>query len=227
MAICGRDGTGRRAARQPTANCHRQYSRINLVDEISPRTYLRGDPRSTPSQIAFEGVEMSTTETYRPDWLGGPPPKTHVRLDGAGEARWFVGMLAVIKSRPEETAGLLTTLEIVAPPGAAAPLHTHHAEDEGFLVLEGEVTFQVGDDIIEAKAGDWLFGPRDVPHRFEVGPNGARMFWTLTPGGFDRFVVAASEPARELAPPPSFAPDEAFLAWLTQVAADHSITLHL
>ena len=123
---------------------------------------------------------MSTTETYRPDWLGGPPPRTHVRLDGAGEARW------------------------------SAPLHTHHAEDEGFLVLEGEVTFQVGDEIVEAKAGDWLFGPRGVPHRFEVGPNGARMFWTLTPGGFDRFVVAASEPAAELAPPAGFAPDEAF-----------------
>jgi quercetin dioxygenase-like cupin family protein len=170
---------------------------------------------------------MSTTETYRPEWLGGPPPQTHVQLDGSGEARWFAGMLAIIKSRADQTGGLLSTLEIIAPPGAAAPLHTHHAEDEGFLILEGEVTFQVGQETIEAKAGDWLFGPRDVPHAFTVGPDGARMFWTLTPGGFDRFVVDASEPAQALTPPPSFVPDEAYVARLAEIAARHSITLHV
>ena len=170
---------------------------------------------------------MTAIDDYRAEFLGGPPPETHVQLDGRGEARWFAGMLAVIKSRADQTGGLLTTLEIIAPPGAAAPLHTHHAEDEGFLILEGEVTFRVGDETIEAKAGDWLFGPRDVQHTFTVGPNGARMFWTLTPGGFDRFVVDASEPAQAMTPPPSLQPDEAYVAWLKDVAARHAITLHV
>src|SRR3954466_5932521 len=115
---------------------------------------------------------------------------------------------------------------MLAGPGAAAPLHTHHAEDEGFLILEGEVTFQVGDAIIEAKAGDFLFGPRDVPHAFVVGPNGARMFWTLTPGGFEHFVRAAGKPAATRTLPAPFQPDAAGFAELQRVAAAHRITVY-
>jgi quercetin dioxygenase-like cupin family protein len=169
---------------------------------------------------------MSTSETYRPEWHGGPPPQTIVRQDGAGNARWFHGMLATIKASAEETAGQLTAVEILAPAGAGSPLHVHHDEDEGFLVLEGEVTFEVGDAVVEAKAGDWLIGPREIPHRFTVGEGGARMFWTLTPGGFDRFVVAASEPAQALTVPPPFAVDEAGFAALQRLAAEHGITVY-
>ena len=72
------------------------------------------------------------------------------------------------------------------PPGAQAPLHVHHREDEGFYVLEGSVTLHVGDETIEARAGDFAFGPRDVPHRYDVGPDGCRMLFICTPGGFER-----------------------------------------
>jgi quercetin dioxygenase-like cupin family protein len=165
-----------------------------------------------------------TNDTYRAEF-GGAPPQTVVRQDGGGEARWFHGMLATIKASATETAGQLSALEILAPPGASSPLHIHHAEDEGFLILDGEVTFEVGDAVVEAKAGDWLIGPRDVPHRFVVGPNGARMFWTLTPGGFDRFVVAASEPAQALTVPPPAQSTPEQLDALAQIAADHRISI--
>jgi hypothetical protein len=41
-------------------------------------------------------------------------------------------------------------------------MHVHHREDEAFWVLEGEVTFEVGGKTIEASAGDFVFGPRDI-----------------------------------------------------------------
>jgi mannose-6-phosphate isomerase-like protein (cupin superfamily) len=49
------------------------------------------------------------------------------------------------------------------------PLDVHHREDEGFHVLEGSVTIDVGDQTVELAAGQHAFGPRNIPHRFTVG----------------------------------------------------------
>ena len=131
-----------------------------------------------------------------------------VPADG-GEARWWFGSLAVIKATAAETGGQMTIVEVTEPPGAEAPLHVHHNEDEGFWVLDGEVTFEVGDSKIEARAGDFAFGPRDIPHRYTVGDAGCRMLFVLTPGGFEELVLKTSEPAasRTLPPPPESEPD--------------------
>ncbi len=128
---------------------------------------------------------------------------------GDGEARWRFGALAEIKATAADTGGAYTLVEVTNGPGYEAPLHVHHREDEGFWVLEGAVTFEVGDATIEAHAGDYAFGPRDIPHRFTVGEDGARMLFILTPGGFENLIRDTSEPAqsRTLPPPPSRPPE--------------------
>jgi quercetin dioxygenase-like cupin family protein len=122
---------------------------------------------------------------------------------GEGEARWWGNGLAVVKATAADTGGQMTILEITEPPGAEAPLHVHHAEDEGFWILEGSAAFEVGDTTIEARAGDYLFGPRDVPHRYTTGPEGCRMLFVLTPGGFEELLRAVSRPAESRALPPA------------------------
>jgi len=131
-----------------------------------------------------------------------------VRVD-EGEARWWFSGLAVIKATAADTGGQMTIVEMTEPPGAEAPMHVHHREDEAFWVLEGDVTFQVGDTTIEARAGDYAFGPRDIPHRYTVGDAGCRMLFICTPGGFENLVLAMSEPAgsRTLPPPSDEVPD--------------------
>jgi quercetin dioxygenase-like cupin family protein len=126
---------------------------------------------------------------------------------GEGEARWWFAALAEIKASAADTDGQLTIVEVTEPPGAQAPLHVHHREDEGFWILDGDVTFHVGDVTIEARAGDFAWGPRDVPHRYTVGPDGCRMLFILTPAGFEGLVRDMSEPAAERRIPP--ASDEA------------------
>jgi quercetin dioxygenase-like cupin family protein len=118
-------------------------------------------------------------------------------------ARWWFGALAVLKATAADTGGRLTVVEITEPPNAEAPLHVHHREDEAFYVLEGSVTIHVGDRVVEAAAGDLAFGPRDVPHRYTVGPDGCRMLFICTPGGFERLVIDMSEPAGALTLPPT------------------------
>jgi mannose-6-phosphate isomerase-like protein (cupin superfamily) len=126
-----------------------------------------------------------------------------------GRPRWFFGMLAEVKAAAADTAGQYTLVEITAPAGLEAPLHVHYTEDEGFYVLEGDVTIVVGDETVELASGQYAFGPRDVPHRFTVGPDGARMIWVLTPGGFETLIEEASVPAEApTAPPPSILPPE-------------------
>ena len=123
--------------------------------------------------------------------------------NGEGEARWWFAARAEIKVTAEQTGGLLSIIEITEPPNAAGPLHVHHREDEGFWILEGDVTFEVGDTTIRASAGDFAFGPRDIPHRYTVGPSGCRMLFILTPGGFENLVREMSVPAETRTLPPA------------------------
>ena len=137
---------------------------------------------------------------------------------GQGEARWWFAALAEIKATGANTDGQLTIVQMTEPPGAEAPLHVHHREDEGFYVLEGEVTLYVGDETIEAGAGDFAWGPRDIPHRYTVGPNGCRMLFICTPAGFEDLVRDMSVPAetRTLPPASDEEPDMEMVAAVAQ-----------
>jgi mannose-6-phosphate isomerase-like protein (cupin superfamily) len=121
-----------------------------------------------------------------------------------GEARWWFEALAVIRATAADTGGLMAIVEVTEPPGHEAPLHVHHREDEAFFILEGSATIHVGDASFEVSAGDYAFGPRDIPHRYSIGPNGCRMLFICTPGGFENLVRDMSLPAeRRTLPPPS------------------------
>jgi quercetin dioxygenase-like cupin family protein len=141
-------------------------------------------------------------------------PRPFAIAGDEGEARWWLGALAVIKATAADTGGQLTIVDVTDPPGVEAPLHVHHREDEAFWVLEGEVTFEIGGTTIEATAGGFVFGPRDVPHRYKVGDAGSRMLFILTPGGFEALVRATSDPAarRTLPPPDHPMPNEEQMA---------------
>ena len=122
---------------------------------------------------------------------------------GEGEAVWFLGFLATIKSSAETTGGRVAVIEHLGPRGAGSPLHVHHREDEWFYVTEGELTFWVGGQVIEAPAGSFVFGPRDIPHTFTITSPQARFLLVIEPAGFESFMLAFSEPAQTLTLPPA------------------------
>jgi quercetin dioxygenase-like cupin family protein len=146
---------------------------------------------------------------------------------GEGEARWWFGALAEFKATAADTGGRMTIVEVTEHPGAEAPLHVHHRDDEGFWILEGEVTFEVGDQTIPASAGDYVFGPRGIPHRFTVGDQGCRMLFILVPGGIEEVIRATSEPAgsRTLPPPPEREPTPEEMEQLKAVIREHGYEL--
>jgi quercetin dioxygenase-like cupin family protein len=149
-----------------------------------------------------------------------------VRKD-EGEARWWFGSLAELKATAADTGGQLTIVEVTEQPGAEAPLHVHHREDEAFWLLDGDVTFEVGDTVIEASAGDYVFAPRDVPHRFTVGARGCRMLFILVPGGLEDVIRGTSAPAasRTLPPPADDEPTAEELEAMQAVVREHGCEL--
>jgi uncharacterized RmlC-like cupin family protein len=97
----------------------------------------------------------------------------------------FLGSRARLLSR-----GLVEMSDI--PAGYMPPLHVHHAEDEGFFVLAGEVTLFMPEGEVHLAEGDFFLAPRGVPHTYRVGDAPAGWLITHT-DGFAEFVASVSE----------------------------------
>jgi quercetin dioxygenase-like cupin family protein len=141
-----------------------------------------------------------------------------------GEALWFLGTLATIKASSETTDGRVAVIEHLAPQGMGSPLHVHSREDEWFYILEGELTFWVGGQVIDAPAGSFVYGPRNVPHTFVVSSPEARFLLVTEPAGFESFVRTLAEPAQTISLPPR-ATEPPDLDRLTAVAAEYGLEI--
>jgi len=143
---------------------------------------------------------------------------------GEGSPLWFLGALTYIKATAETTRGAFGLVEQTVPAGFASPWHVHHAEDEAFYVLEGQLTFFCQGEKASIGPGGYIFGPRNIPHGFRVDRSTpARILLLTTPGGgFENFVREASEPASDLNVPPSAPPD---MEKLIAVAAEYKIEI--
>jgi quercetin dioxygenase-like cupin family protein len=147
--------------------------------------------------------------------------RTFAHEPGEGEALWWLGMLATIKATGEQTGGRYSLVEVLAPDGYGSVLHVHHQEDEGFYILEGELTFYVGEETIKARHGSYLFGSRDVPHAFTVDSGPAKLLFVFSPAGLEGLIREMGEPARSLTvpPQPEAPPDEAEMERLAEIGA--------
>lgn len=131
-------------------------------------------------------------------------------------AVWFLGALVRIRAGATSTAGSLAILEHQGQRGYGSPLHQHDAEEETFLVLDGELRVEVGGQAHPAGPGAVAFLPRRLPHSFVVTSPQAQFLTLHTPAGFEEFTLAAGTPAAGTDAPPmdELPPDPAALAVL-------------
>jgi quercetin dioxygenase-like cupin family protein len=125
-----------------------------------------------------------------------------------GEAFWLLGMLQTIKISQADSGGRLGLLEIVVPTGLGSPWHVHPEEDEWFYVLDGNLTFYVGEARLDLTTGGFAFGPKGVPHTFMgAGPGPTRALVGFAPMQFENFLRTVGHPAPErVLPPPHDGP---------------------
>jgi mannose-6-phosphate isomerase-like protein (cupin superfamily) len=63
-----------------------------------------------------------------------------------------------------------------------APLHVHHSDDEAWYVLEGELGFRLGEEVVIAAAGCAVVAPRGTPHTYwNAGAAEARYLLVMCP----------------------------------------------
>jgi len=106
-----------------------------------------------------------------------------------GKSVHFGGTGAIYKLLGEQTRGTLALVEhTVAPNTLAAPPHTHRDEDEISYVLEGDLTIQVGEQLIQAPVGTLVVKPRGIQHCFwNAGSAPARLLEIITPAGLEQY----------------------------------------
>jgi quercetin dioxygenase-like cupin family protein len=115
---------------------------------------------------------------------------------------WFLGTLATIRLPGEASEGRFALIEFLLPRNASPPLHTH-PQDESYVVLDGRVTLQAGDQRFELTAGGAALVPMELAHTFRVDTDEARVLVLSTPAGLERMVRDGSVPATRPTLPPS------------------------
>jgi quercetin dioxygenase-like cupin family protein len=109
----------------------------------------------------------------------------------------FGGSEVTIKAAGDDTVGAATVYESRLEPHAPGPArHLHRSWTEMFYILEGEMTFQVGDEIRQAPAGTLVFIPPETVHAFRNPTSESARILVIVvkansrfenPGGIDKY----------------------------------------
>ena len=123
-------------------------------------------------------------------------------------AFWLVATLWLPMATGVQTGNHLALIDQLMPTGLGPPAHFHPV-DEGFYVLEGEITFNAAGKLQKATAGSFVHLPRLTPHTFAVDSPSARVLNFYTPAGFEMILMSVAKlaaerrsPTREEAPMP-------------------------
>jgi len=110
------------------------------------------------------------------------PGRSVVVAPGEGHRIGNVEFLARTVDSPRFNFGII---EIA--PGRVLEAHVHDEEDDAFYILEGVMTFDLGDETVAASPGTFVLVPPGVEHGFHNGGDiPVRMLNIHAPAGFDR-----------------------------------------
>ena len=80
------------------------------------------------------------------------------------------------------------------PPGTTSLLHLHHGSDEVAWVLEGELTFKIGDEVTVGGPGTCALKLRDIPHAWKnTGRETGSVLFHCTQATPSGFIEALAE----------------------------------
>jgi quercetin dioxygenase-like cupin family protein len=121
-------------------------------------------------------------------------PTTDMTTPGTGEyilVKADQGQLAfgsphLFKAAAHDTGGRFDFLVMALAPMTGPPLHFHEEQDDSFYVLEGVLTVQAGEEVLDVGPGEFISIPPGMAHTFDNVHNGddvVRTVNVMTPGG--------------------------------------------
>jgi quercetin dioxygenase-like cupin family protein len=153
-----------------------------------------------------------------------------IRTAGAGRTLAVVGDVYRFLATGMDTNGKYALCEALVPPGGGPPPHIHSREEEGFYVLEGEVTFTVNGERVVAGAGTFANMPVGTPHSFKNESNKpAKMLISVAPAGLEMMFFEVGVPLAEgatTALPPTKDEIEKLLAMAPKYGIDIQVPGH-
>ena len=124
--------------------------------------------------------------------------KPIIRIPQQGRTVSLVGDVYRFLATGEDTNGKYALIEALVSPGAGPPPHVHSREEEGFYILEGEITFTINGERVVATAGMFANMPVGTPHSFKNESNKpAKMLVSVAPAGLEKMFMEIGVPLAE------------------------------
>jgi quercetin dioxygenase-like cupin family protein len=121
--------------------------------------------------------------------------KPTIRVPQQGRTVAVVGDVYRFLATGEDTNGKYALWEAIVPPGGGPPPHVHSREEEGFYILEGEITLTVDGQRIVARAGMFANMPVGTPHSFKnESDRPAKMLISVAPAGLEKMFFECGVP---------------------------------
>lgn len=113
--------------------------------------------------------------------------KAVVRRPGEGKQISLAGKPLVFLVTGQDTRHT-SMFEWTVPAGFSTGTHVHRVQEETFYVLEGHCEWRIGDEVIQAKPGTYVFIPPGVRHNIaNSSDRPARMIMTVSPPGHEEY----------------------------------------
>ena len=124
------------------------------------------------------------------------PPVVRPTTEGRTVA--VVGDVYRFLATGDDTNGKYALFEALVGPGGGPPPHVHSREEEGFYVLEGEISFTINGERVVATAGMFANMPVGTPHSFKNESNKpAKMLISVAPAGLEQMFFEVGAPLAE------------------------------
>ena len=153
--------------------------------------------------------------------------KPFISCPGPENSRAIPGAVFNFLVRGEQTRNSFSLVKIEVQHGNEPPAHTHSREDEFYYILKGRMKFTVGEQIINAKAGDCVYLPMNISHAFEVKDEKAEVLMWINPATMDQWFWDNSEPAPDMKPLPlkQGPPPQAVIEQFVKSLGDYGIVM--
>ena len=121
-----------------------------------------------------------------------------IRQPAQGRTVAVVGDVYRFLATGEDTNGKYALWEAIVTPGGGPSPHVHSREEEGFYVLEGEITFTVNGERVVAAAGTFANLPVGTLHSFKnESGQPAKMLISVAPAGLEQMFFEFGVPLAE------------------------------
>ena len=150
-----------------------------------------------------------------------------LRTPSEGRTIAVVGDVYRFMATGDDTNGKYALWEALVPPGGGPPPHVHSQEEEGFFILEGEITFHVGEKRVVATPGMFANMPVGTPHSFKnESDRPAKMLISVAPAGLEKMFFEVGVPLSNGATT-ALPPTKAEIEKLLEVAPRYGIEIRL